>query len=511
MINNLKNSGRKHTPTRKRKQPLRLGLSRKMSKSNEKITSVVSTHKSLCSTKDENFVRDKINELKLNLSPQKSPKSTPRKIKNYSRLSIMTKISPMKGQIADITSSKLIMNDNDAINLPDVNTECEKTSSGDNLSTELSDGLNSNLISISNIQVHDEKDQEPLPGCSKYLSPNLNFSSDSEIESQNLGVVSFYDKSYFQINNASFTEEYSEDSQQKDTNQKFFTNLSTSYLGTSQRNNYILIPKNPPPSRHKVITSMKDYNIPLCKYENPYYSNNKDVGHQIEIGQIILKVKSKNLCDLNEFESKNEIKTMNEYRNEKLSNINNSQIILPSTNISLLITGNEQYCLIPTIKPPVRKDVNEYIKSLKKLVCEPKTENIDVKIKKEKTMHMPLSPDQDMNDSDCEIFSISPCSPLISTNENPSPISYAKDDLSNETPKTSNSKIRLNKKHKSCSQNSSTHSLRRRSLRLSLAENSSSQNICLEFISSNHVTSSKQLTTSKVDDAVQENLISTVS
>lgn len=231
---------------------------------------------------------------------------------------------------------------------------------------------------------------EPKPGpsnvqCKNTLRLNFNDSSndlDSSPENK-LGIMSFYNMS--KIFDMSL-EDHSDhnDSQQtivqKETHAK--TDIYSTEIKTSQntfdedvkvKNEHsdtikkykdfrILTPRTKPPSKAYVMSTLQQYNIPKIRNLEPYYSDHKDVGDKIEIGQILLKVNSKLSRDQKPFEKVLDTTSLEEWRHLIFLQSNEiSQEASKPDSLKLLLAGNRKCVLEPLRKPPTGDEVRKWL------------------------------------------------------------------------------------------------------------------------------------------------------
>ncbi|XP_038222862.1 DNA polymerase zeta catalytic subunit [Zerene cesonia] len=237
-----------------------------------------------------------------------------------------------------------------------------------------------NLVNkIETATVYDLKNNfEPEPGPSNIsmvskVQERMLSLSDSLASSPDCkdGIESFYDQSKFfdlsvenEINvdhdnstnfNSLPKEDYSKNL--KRTSYSHLSNTSNE-LKIYKTSDLILTPKIRPPSRSHIMLTLKNYSIPKQRNPEPYFSNPKDVGDKVEIGQIILKTVSKLSQDQKPFERVIDTTTIEEWRQllflqrNELSEGNSKPETLKS-----LLAGNRQCILKPIKLPPTKKEV----------------------------------------------------------------------------------------------------------------------------------------------------------
>ncbi|XP_077293942.1 DNA polymerase zeta catalytic subunit [Arctopsyche grandis] len=184
----------------------------------------------------------------------------------------------------------------------------------------------------------------------------------------------------------------------------------------------IFIPKISPPSYTDISSTMEDYSISKQCNPIPFYSNFKDVGAQIEVGRIILKIKSKQLNDLKEFNS-NLIENCGlvSQREKIFIQSNLSQPNLDVHNLDTILTTNRSCILMPVVAPPSFNSVKNWMNSRK---LKKNNQLLENKFVHEKIqLFIPTSPGQDFDNSQMEILSVSSCS-QISSGTPETPIEY---------------------------------------------------------------------------------------
>lgn len=182
------------------------------------------------------------------------------------------------------------------------------------------------------------------------------------------------------------------------------TERGTNKYNAIKENNKIkvLVPMLHPPSWNEVRSTMPEHGIPFCIHEQPFYSNAKDVGNQIEVGQIILKIKSKTLASLKPFQSDVTNSNSLEVWRENMFLTNNiTQDKLNVKDLASLLASNRPCVLTPVMRPPSPQEVKDWLKAAE-------TRNLkndfEVPIEPEKMiLYFPSSPGQEMNNSQMEL------------------------------------------------------------------------------------------------------------
>ncbi|XP_045493795.1 DNA polymerase zeta catalytic subunit [Colias croceus] len=230
--------------------------------------------------------------------------------------------------------------------------------------------------------VYDLKNNcEPIAGPSKIpmdseveermlsLSDSVDSSPDSKI-----GIESFYDQSKFfdvSVENVINVDhdistnfdilpktDHTDNLNQTPYSHVINKSNELTVYKTNNRNDLILTPKIRPPARDHIMLTLKKYSIPKQRNPEPYFSNPKDVGDKVEIGQIILKTGSKLSQDQKPFERVIDTTTIEEWRQllflqrNEMSDSNSKPETLKS-----LLAGNRQCILKPLKLPPTKKEI----------------------------------------------------------------------------------------------------------------------------------------------------------
>lgn len=189
---------------------------------------------------------------------------------------------------------------------------------------------------------------------------------------------------------------------------KLYPSDTTSEISRNSKK-IILCPKISPPTLFDILSTMEAYDIPKQRNPVPFYSDPKDIGAQIEIGQIILKLKGKQIKDLKEFESDlPNIENLIQQRKRIFLHSNITQNDPDLESLECGLTTARSCVLIPVIKPPSAGEVKDWLHTLKsKNENQTSTENQQ---HKKIQILMPNSPDQDMENSQFDVLSVSSCS-----------------------------------------------------------------------------------------------------
>ncbi|KAJ8727406.1 hypothetical protein PYW07_001525 [Mythimna separata] len=126
----------------------------------------------------------------------------------------------------------------------------------------------------------------------------------------------------------------------------------------------ILTPKIKPPTKSYVWSSLEQYGIPKVRNCEPYYSDHKDVGDKVEIGQMVLKVNSKLSRDQKPFEKVLDGTSIEELRHLLFLQSNEmSQESSKPDALKILLAGNRKCILEPIKKPPTRNEIKKWLAS----------------------------------------------------------------------------------------------------------------------------------------------------
>lgn len=237
-----------------------------------------------------------------------------------------------------------------------------------------------------------KKQFEPVAGSStvKICSPELNDLNCSDItliessfEENKRGIESFYDKSMFFDLSATENESgINDDESHPDENDIKTEHISIKneipsklYLEEpmSGLDNITLVPKIRAPTKNYIISTLENYKIPKILNPTPYFSDHKDVGDKIEIGQMVLKLNSKLAQDQKPFEKVLDITTLDEWR--QLLFLQTNEISEESSKadvLKTLLASNRRCILEPLKRPPLSSIVKQWVEGKDR----PKTENI---------------------------------------------------------------------------------------------------------------------------------------
>lgn len=127
----------------------------------------------------------------------------------------------------------------------------------------------------------------------------------------------------------------------------------------------ILKPKIRAPTFDEVYSTLQEYNIPKVRNLTPFYSDPRDVGDKVEIGQLVLKVGSKLARDQKPYERVLNRTTIEEWRQLLFmqSHQSMSQETIKPDDLRIFLAGNRKCVVRPIVKAPTRKQVEEWIKN----------------------------------------------------------------------------------------------------------------------------------------------------
>ncbi|KAG6456573.1 hypothetical protein O3G_MSEX009813 [Manduca sexta] len=237
-----------------------------------------------------------------------------------------------------------------------------------------------------------EKKYEPIAGpstsdfkneTSRIPDTSMN-DSQSSFDGNKLGIMSFYDSSKIFNNSLEFNaDEYistcerdiniekSINARNIDINAKFYDvnkikrendTVSLDVINKSMSGKKLLTPLIKPPTKSDVISTLKEYKISKMRNPSPFYSDHRDVGDKVEIGQILLKVISKLSRDQKPFEKVLHTTSIEEWRQLLFLQTNEmSQEATKPEVLKTLLAGSRKCVLEPVIRPPTRKRVKEWL------------------------------------------------------------------------------------------------------------------------------------------------------
>ncbi|CAH2105361.1 unnamed protein product [Euphydryas editha] len=234
-----------------------------------------------------------------------------------------------------------------------------------------------------------KKEFEPVPGssnmkiCSPKLDELLNCTdttiNESSSEENKMGIESFYDKSIlFDLSATEYEsgKNYDEQSNldEKDMKTEKLSIKSEVSSKLCNWDNVTLIPKIRAPTKQYIISTLETYKIPKNLNPRPYFSNHKDVGDKVEIGQMVLKLNSNLAQDQKPFEKVLDVTTVEEWRQLLFLQTNEmSEESSKPDALKVLLASNRRCILEPLKRPPLRSAVKQWIEEKDK----PKIENIE--------------------------------------------------------------------------------------------------------------------------------------
>lgn len=203
-------------------------------------------------------------------------------------------------------------------------------------------------------------------------SLNDSFESSPEIDK---GVISFYDKSKIfdmsledkssnEINISHNLNLFSkEDKNLEADSQLDFRESRMKLCYSLEDRMLIMTPKIKPPTKGFIASNLDKYKIPNIRNPEPYFSDYRDVGEKVEIGQMVIKLQSKLPQDQKAFEKVLDTTSIEEWRQLLFLQIN--EISEDSTKLDVLktlLSGNKHCLLEPLKKPPTTNEVLKWIK-----------------------------------------------------------------------------------------------------------------------------------------------------
>ncbi|XP_059056759.1 DNA polymerase zeta catalytic subunit isoform X1 [Achroia grisella] len=198
---------------------------------------------------------------------------------------------------------------------------------------------------------------------------SVNKSFESSPDDNNVGFISFYDTSkFFDVSEESIN--ISVENVIKKHNEIISDRYDIKgYSRTSEskdNNCIILTPKIRPPTMKHVVSSLEKYSIPKVKHPQPYYSDPKDVGDRVEIGQMIIKLHSKVARDQKPYDRVLDTTSIEEWRHMLFLQTNDmSEESSKPEALKLLLAGNKATILEPLKTPPTRSQVMKWIQNQK--------------------------------------------------------------------------------------------------------------------------------------------------
>ncbi|XP_049869672.1 DNA polymerase zeta catalytic subunit [Pectinophora gossypiella] len=140
---------------------------------------------------------------------------------------------------------------------------------------------------------------------------------------------------------------------------------SRRFSGPPQTNSpKILTPRIRPPSKAYVESLLHKYNIPKVKNPEPYYSDHKDVGDKVEVGQMVLKLQSQLAKDQKPLERVLDTTSIEEWR--QLMFLQTNEMIEQSAKpdaLKKILAGNRQCVLEPVKRPPTSNEVKKWVQN----------------------------------------------------------------------------------------------------------------------------------------------------
>lgn len=355
-------------------RPFKLGLSRPKAKKKD----VVKTEESTDSTSTINT--SEIDEI--NVSRETIEDISDAHLKRAVKVSESEPKSILEDSVGNLE---------DEIESPSILELVEKVSKNDGLVEIIDDVADNNeTVQCKAADLYDmQKGYIPEAGTSKINNDamcqqdkSFVYNSDSSLDENSTGITSFYTSKIFDLSlEASGNsperkvfenheikvkiESYEHTRTVKDTD----INIYGDGIITSGQRRIILTPKIKPPTRNHIENTLEQYNIPKVVYTAPYYSNHKDVGSKVEIGQMVLKLQSKLARDQKPFEKVSET-SLEEWRHLLFTQTN--EMYEESTkpeNLRTLLAGNKTCILEPVKRPPTNKEVKQWIEDKSKTIA----------------------------------------------------------------------------------------------------------------------------------------------
>lgn len=147
--------------------------------------------------------------------------------------------------------------------------------------------------------------------------------------------------------------------------------ISPKVTNAQQKPNAVIItPKIRPPTKSYIITTLDDYKIPKHKNPEPYFSDHKDVGEKVEIGQLVLKLQSKLARDQKPLDKVLNTTSIEEWRQLIFLQSNEMSEETKPEMLKTLLAGNKQCILQPVKKSPLRSEVIKWLHSSNETVVD---------------------------------------------------------------------------------------------------------------------------------------------
>lgn len=262
---------------------------------------------------------------------------------------------------------------------------------------------NNETVQLGAAEVYDlQNDYLPEAGPSKIHNsnaishPDVSFinNSDSSLEENNTGIMSFYTSKVFNLSpegdipDSKLVESHEikiqiENFDQNELTEDVETNthVRADKLKVADYSLKILTPLLKPPTKSYIAATLDQYKIPKIVYPEPYYSDHKDVGAKVEIGQLVLKLHSRLARDQKPFEKVTET-SLEEWRYLLFMQTNEmyEESAKPAA-LRTLLAGNKTCILEPVKRPPTSKDIKQWIEDKAKgTVVESKIDDISKNI-----------------------------------------------------------------------------------------------------------------------------------
>ncbi|GLV38027.1 DNA polymerase zeta subunit 1 [Carabus blaptoides fortunei] len=189
---------------------------------------------------------------------------------------------------------------------------------------------------------------------------------------------------------------------------QIFTLLHTTSIPNEIKTR-MLMPKYHAPTRHDIMSTLAEYNIPECRHQEPFYSNAADVTGKMDVGHNVLKIPSNTIQDLEEFKSCTGFPGLDAWRREKFKQLY-PDVDVSKINFRIAFAGQSKVVMVPGAEPPTRQQAEQWVEDKRQAAASAK-ETPPIIIPRPK-MVIPLSPSGDMDDSMSETMTLSPCTPI---------------------------------------------------------------------------------------------------
>ncbi|XP_013200299.2 DNA polymerase zeta catalytic subunit [Amyelois transitella] len=209
-----------------------------------------------------------------------------------------------------------------------------------------------------NIKNNEEDDPIKDSNDSTFIENSIESSFDNK-----QGIMSFYDMSKvfdmsLQNNDCDLIDDETENENMgiEKINLNFAKNSNyTNEIKTEVYSKTIITPKIRPPTKNYILTTLEKYEIPKVINLQPFFSDHKDVGDKVEIGQMILKLQSNLSRDQKPLGRILDTTSIEEWRQLLFMQTNElSEDSAKPDALKLLLAGNRN-TILQAVKRPLTK------------------------------------------------------------------------------------------------------------------------------------------------------------